>query len=103
MKIKVGDTVIVATGSRDEKGKKGKVLKTFAAENKVLVEGINLKKKVSKDASGKKALVETEFPINASNVLFFDEKSGKGSRLGYLVKEDGSKVRIAKASGTELK
>lgn len=103
MKIKVGDTVIVKTGSRQDKGKKGKVLTVFKEENKVLIEGINVKKKVTRDAQGKKAMVDVEFPVDASNVMFFDEKAKKGTRIGYKVDEKGNKTRIAKASGTELK
>lgn len=102
MKIKTGDNVIVISGSRKDKNKQGKVLKTFSENNTVVVEGINLKKKVSRDPQGKKTFVEIEYPISASNVQFYDEKAGKGSRIGYKV-EDGKKVRIAKASGTELK
>lgn len=102
MKIKLGDTVIVIAGSRTDKNKKGKVLQTFAADNKVVVEGVNIKKKVQRDGSGKKTMVDVEFPIDVSNVKFFDEKSKKGTRIGYTQK-DGKKVRVAKASGTELK
>lgn len=102
MKIKTGDTVIVISGSRQDKGKQGKVLKRFVEDQKVVVEGINLKKKVVRDASGKKTLVDVEFPLHVSNVAFYDEKSKKGTRLGSVVK-DGKKVRVAKASGTELK
>jgi len=102
MKIKVGDTVVVISGSRKDKKKQGKVLKTFTSENKVLVEGVNFKKKVTRDAQGKKSLVDMEFPIHASNVMFFDEKSKKGTRIGSTKKE-GKNVRVAKASGTELK
>ncbi len=102
MKIKVGDTVIVTAGSRTDKNKKGKVLQTLIENNQVVVEGINIKKKISRDASGNKAMVDVEFPIDASNVMFFDEKAKKGSRIGHIIK-DGNKVRVAKASGTELK
>ncbi len=102
MKIKTGDNVIVISGSRKDKNKQGKVLKTFAADNKVLVEGVNLKKKVVRDAQGGKSLVDMEFPVHVSNVAFYDEKAKKGTRIGYTEK-DGKKVRVAKASGTELK
>jgi large subunit ribosomal protein L24 len=102
MKIKIGDTVIVTSGSRQDKGKKGKVLKRFIEDQKVVVEGINLKKKVVRDASGNKTLVDVEFPLHVSNIAFYDETSKKGSRLGSVIK-DGKKVRVAKASGTELK
>ncbi len=103
MKIKKGDNVIVTSGSRKDKNKQGKVLEIFKNENKVLIEGINIKKKITRDANGKKAMVDMEFPISASNVMFYDEKAKKGSRLGFKVDEKGNKVRVAKASGTELK
>jgi len=102
MKIKVGDNVIVKSGSRTDKNKQGKILKTFADTDMVVVEGVNIKKKVTRDATGKKVMVDTETPIHVSNVMFFDEKAKKGTRVGYTQK-DGKKVRVAKASGTELK
>lgn len=102
MKIKTGDNVVVISGSRKDKNKQGKVLKTFNDTNTVLVEGVNIKKKITRDATGKKAIVEVEFPVNASNVMFYDESAKKGSRIGYIKKDD-KKVRVAKASGTELK
>ncbi|MCI5050687.1 MAG: 50S ribosomal protein L24 [Candidatus Pacebacteria bacterium] len=102
MKIKTGDTVIVISGSRKDKGKQGKVLKTLVEENKVVVEGVNLKKKVTRNAQGGKTMVDVEFPVHVSNVAFYDEKAKKATKLGASVK-DGKKVRVAKASGTEIK
>ncbi len=95
--------VVVKSGSRNDQGKKGKVLAVFKDENKVVVEGVNFKKKVTRDAQGKKSIVEVEYPVNASNVMFFDEKAKKASRIGYTKDAKGNKVRVAKASGTELK
>jgi len=103
MKIKTGDTVVVVSGSRTDKKKKGKVLKTIKETNKVVVEGINIKKKTTRDPQGKKTQVEMEFPINVSNVMVFDEKAKKTSRVGYVAGKDGKKVRITRASQTELK
>ena len=102
MKIKKGDNVIVVSGSRKDKNKQGKVLKTIIADNTVVVEGVNIKKKITRDTAGKKVMVDVEFPVNASNVMFYDESAKKGTRIGYISK-DGKKVRVAKASGTELK
>ncbi|MFT6361567.1 MAG: large subunit ribosomal protein L24 [Candidatus Paceibacteria bacterium] len=102
MNIKVGDNVIVISGSRKDKNKQGKVLKTFKDTDTVVIEGVNIKKKITRDPSGKKVIVEVEFPLHASNVMFYDEAAKKGSRIGYIMK-DGNKVRVAKASGTELK
>lgn len=103
MKIKKGDNVIVTTGSRNDKGKTGKVLTIFKDTNKILVEGINIKNKITRDPQGKRKVVKVEYPIDVSNVMFFDAKSKKGTRLGHRIDKDGNKVRIAKASGTELK
>ena len=100
MKIKVGDTVIVTTGSRTYRNKTGKVLKTFADQSLVLVEGVNLKKKVTRDANGKKSLVDVEFPIHVSNVQVLD-KNGVAGRVGYKF-VDGKKVRYNKKSGEVL-
>lgn len=102
MKIKTGDNVIVKSGSRKDKNKQGKVLKTFSETDMLIVEGVNIKKKVTRDTAGKKVMVDTETPIHVSNVMFYDEQSKKGTRVGYTQK-DGKKVRVAKASGTELK
>lgn len=68
MNIKKGDNVIVIAGSN--KGKKGKVVKAIPSENKVIVEGVNMKKKAMKaKKSGEKgSLVEIAFPIHVSNV-----------------------------------
>ncbi len=102
MKFKKGDNVIVTTGK--SKGQKGTVLAVLRDTNKVLVEGVNKAKKhikpKSKDQKG--SIIEKEFPLNASNVMIVDPKTGKASRIGK--KKIGDKmVRIAKKSGQELK
>lgn len=68
MNVKKGDTVLVLTGK--DKGKKGKILMSFPSKDKVLVEGINLKKKAQKPRkSGEKGqIVEVATPIHISNV-----------------------------------
>jgi large subunit ribosomal protein L24 len=103
MKIKKGDNVIVISGSKSDKGKTGKVLEIFKDKDQVIVEGINIKKKITRDPQGNKKEVKVEYPVHNSNVMFFDAKEKKGTKLGYKVDEKGNKVRVAKASGTELK
>ena len=68
MKIKKGDNVIVIAGSN--KGKKGKVLKSIPTENKVVVEGVNLRKKAhkSKTKGEHGQMIEIAMPIHVSNV-----------------------------------
>ncbi len=103
MKIKKGDNVIIISGSRSDKGKTGRVLEILKDKDQVIVEGINIKKKISRDPQGNKKEVKVEYPIHASNVMFYDTKAKKGTRLGVQVDEKGNKIRVAKASGTELK
>jgi large subunit ribosomal protein L24 len=101
MKLKKGDNVIVIAGK--DKGKKGKIARVLTAENRVVVEGINMMKKHQRPRkSGEKGqVISIASPINASNVMFSDPKSGKPTKIGK--KKVGDKiVRIAKKSGQEI-
>ncbi len=104
MKIKKGDTVIVITGK--DKGKSGKVVRALPKESRVLVEGVNMRKKHLKKKRDTKqggGIVERALPIHVSNVMTLDSKSGKGTRVGYTTEgKKGSKKRIAKSSGTVI-
>jgi large subunit ribosomal protein L24 len=100
MKIKKDDTVIVLAGK--DKGKTGKVIKAMPKNNTVIVEGVNVQTKHQKQTQKAAAEIKhQEGPIDASNVMYYDTKAKKPSRLGYTVK-DGNKVRVAKATGTEI-
>ena len=100
MKIKKNDTVLVITGK--DKGKSGKVLRTIPAENRIVVEGVNVQTKHQKAKQDIPAqIVKVEGPIDASNVLYYDKKAGKGTRIGYKV-ENGKKVRVSKATGNVI-
>lgn len=99
MHVKKGDTVIVITGK--DKGKKGRVLAAYPKKDRVLVEGINLVKKHTRpsQANPQGGIVTQEAPIHVSNVSLVDPKSGKPTRIGYKVLDNGKKVRVAKKSG----
>ena len=101
--IKKDDTVIVLTG--EDKGKTGKVLKVLVEKQRAIVEGVNIVKKSAKPSAKNPqgGIVEMEAPIHISNLSLIDPKSGKATRIAIRVKEDGSKVRIAKKSGEEIK
>ena len=101
MRIKSGDTVIVIAGK--DKGKKGKVLKTYPKKDRVLVEGINIATKSEKPSktNPQGGIVKKEMPIHVSNVMYYDAKSGKGTRIKYEI-QDGKKVRVAKKSGEQI-
>ena len=101
MNIKKNDTVIVLSGK--DKGVKGKVLEAMPAENKVLVESVNVatchtKPRKQGEQGG---IVKRETPIRACKVALYCEKCGKGVRVGYKV-EDGKKTRICRKCGGEI-
>ncbi len=101
MKIRVGDNVVVRTGK--DRGKSGVVSKIYAAQDKVLVEGINSKTKHVKGRDGVPGdRTEIFVPIHISNVSVVDPKSGGPTRVGYLVDAKGAKTRIAKKSGQAI-
>ena len=101
--IKKGDTVYVNAG--EDKGKTGRVLKVLISKNRAVVEGINMVTKATKPnaKNPQGGLVKMEAPIHVSNLQLIDPKSGKPTRVGYKVNEDGKKVRISKKSGEEIK
>lgn len=101
--IKKNDIVVVLAG--EDKGKTGKVLKVLVEKNRALVEGVNMVSKSTKPSAQNPqgGIVKQEAPIHISNLSLVDPKSGKATRVGIKVTEDGKKVRIAKKSGEEIK
>nr|AYQ75696.1 50S ribosomal protein L24 [Cohnella candidum] len=102
MHVKKDDNVIVITGK--DKGKKGRVIAAYPRENRVLIEGVNMVKRHTRpnQANPQGGIIEREAPIHVSNVMHIDPKSGKPTRIGYKVLDNGKKVRIAKKSGQEI-
>ena len=100
--IKKDDTVIVLAGA--DKGKSGKVLKVLVAENRAIVEGVNVVSKSAKPSAKhpQGGIVKMEAPIHISNLSLIDPKSGKATRIA--IKREGKKIiRVAKKSGEEIK
>ncbi|HUV81058.1 MAG TPA: 50S ribosomal protein L24 [Patescibacteria group bacterium] len=100
MKIKKNDTIIVISGK--DRGKKGKVLQVFPNENRIIVEGINLRKRHRKPKkSGEKGqIVVLPAAIAVSNAKLICLKCGQPSRLSYKINQ-GKKYRICKKCGQE--
>ena len=100
MNLKVGDKVVVISGS--SKGKEGKIIKTLRSENRVIVEGCNIVKK-HKKGNGQESggILEVEAPIHVSNVMLIDPKTKKRTRIGHTIEKD-KKVRGAKKSGEKI-
>ena len=101
MNFKTGDKVVVITCK--DKGKEGTITKTLRAENKVIVEGINVvKKHVKPQGNQPGSIVEVEAPIHASNVMIIDPKTKKGTRIGHEIDKKGKKIRVSKKSNSNL-
>ena len=100
--IKKGDTVYVNAGN--DKGKTGKVLSVAPAENRAIVEGINMVSRHTKPNSKQPqgGIIRKEAPIHISNLNLIDPQSGKPTRVGYKMDGD-KKIRYAKKSGEEIK
>lgn len=101
MHIKTGDKVQVIKGK--DKGKVGTVLEALPSKNKVVVEGVNVQIKHQKPTSATQhgGIIEREGAIDASNVLLYDEKLGRGVRTRTEL-VDGKKVRVSTKSGEKL-
>ena len=101
MKLKKNDNVIVIAGK--DKGKKGKIVRTFPAQDKIIVEGVNLHKKRQrpKKQGEKGQTLEMAHPVAISNVQPFCPSCGKGVRLGAKV-GDKKKIRICRGCGKEI-
>ncbi len=95
MKVKKGDNVIVLSGK--DKGKKGKVVKSMPKLEKVVVEGINIRKRhIKPRRQGEKGqIIERPAPIHVSNVMVICSKCNKPTRIGYKIYKDG-KSRVCK-------
>ncbi len=105
MKIKKGDTIIVRSGK--DKGKEGKVLRTFPKKGEVLVEGVHVvtRHQKSRRRGSQGELVHKPMPVSASIVGLKDSKSGKPARVGYTKEGEGKaakKVRVIKKTGEKV-
>lgn len=100
MKLKKGDKVVVIAGSN--KGKEGTITKVL--DEKVIIEGVNLRKKhlKPKNNNGTGEIIEQEAPIHASNVMIIDPKTKKTTKIKKVIDEKGKKIRISKKSNEKI-
>jgi large subunit ribosomal protein L24 len=107
LKIRRDDQVEVISGK--DRGKRGRVLRVEPVNQRVYVEGLNMIKRHTRPrqvrntqrAEAVGGVIEREGPIHVSNVMLIDPKDGKRTRVG-VVREDGSRYRVAKRSQTKL-
>ena len=100
MKLKKGDKVVVIAGSN--KGKEGTITKVL--DEKVIIEGVNLRKKhlKPKNNNGTGEIIEQKAPIHASNVMIIDPKTKKPTKIKKVIDEKGKKIRISKKSNEKI-
>jgi large subunit ribosomal protein L24 len=97
-KIKKGDRVVVIAGR--DKGKIGEVRQVMPVEGRAIVTGVNRVRRHTKpSAQSEGGILTKESPIHLSNLAIADPKSGKPTRVGFKILDDGRKVRVAKRSG----
>ena len=101
MKLKKGDIVLIIAGK--DKGRKGKILRVLPDGEKIVVEGLNLRKKhVKPKRSGEKGqIIAVPVPFSSSNAKIICSKCGKAARIGYKMAEK-KKSRICKKCNQEI-
>jgi large subunit ribosomal protein L24 len=100
-KIRTGDLVQVLTGR--DKGKQGVVL-SFSAEDRIVVEGVNVVKKHMKPNPSRGVVggvVDKLLPVHISNVAIFNASTGKADRVKFILVE-GKKQRVFVSTGESL-
>jgi len=103
MKIKKGDNVEVISGK--DAGKQGRVLRVDRDRERIVVEGVAMIKRHTRPNPQKKiqgGIVEREAAIHVSNVMVVSPDSGRPTRVGYKILDDGRKVRVSKVDGAIL-
>ena len=103
MKIKKGDSVEVISGK--DAGKRGRVLRVDRDRERIVVEGVAMIKRHTRPNPQKKiqgGIVEREAAIHISNVMVVSPDSGRPTRVGYKILDDGRKVRVSKVDGAIL-
>jgi large subunit ribosomal protein L24 len=98
--VRKGDSVVVTAGN--DRGKVGEILRVIPDENRVVVQGVNIRVRHLKPTqqNPKGGLLRKEMPIHISNVS--PVVDGRGTRVRFEKREDGSKVRLAVRGGKEL-
>jgi large subunit ribosomal protein L24 len=102
LKIRAGDRVKVIRGNH--KGEEGVVLRVEPDRNRVVIEGVNLRKRHKKpsQANPEGGIVQFEAPVHVSNVMVIDPSTGEPTRVKAAVAQDGTKTRVAVRSGKTI-
>lgn len=101
LKVKRGDTVVVISGK--EKGKRGEIERVIPDENRVVVQGVNVRTRHARPSqNNQQGLYTFEAPIHVSNVMLVDPGSGEPTRVGHRFTDSGEKLRVSKKTGRDI-
>ena len=102
MKIHKGDRVIVRTGKY--RGHRSEVITALPAQNKVVVEGVNVAKRHSKPTRKtiQGGIIDKFMPIPVSSVSLLCPGCGHPTRVGMRIDDTGAKVRVCRKCGSDL-
>mgnify|MGYP003571966766 CR=1 FL=1 len=99
--LRKGDTVVVLAGA--QRGTTGRILSVDRKHDTAIVEGVNLKykhlRRSQDNPQGGRS--HREYPVDLSNLAYFDADAGKGVRLGVQV-TDGGKQRVTRPAGRPI-
>ena len=100
MKIKKGDMVKIISGN--DKGKTGRIIKTFLSKDRILVEGVNIVKKHSRPSqeNPQGAILDKELSIHISNAMYLN--GNKPTKIGIKRIQDGNKTRFSKSTNKDI-
>lgn len=103
VKIRKGDTVEVISGRENDKGKRGEVIRVLPNESRVVIQGVNVRKKHQRQVQTQgrtmsPGIIEFEAPVHISNVMLVCPKCDEPSRVGLQREEDGVR-RVCKNCG----
>lgn len=106
VKIKKGDTVEVISGRESDKGKRGEVIRVIPEETRVVVQGVNVRKKHQRQVQTQgrtmsPGIIEFEAPVHISNVMLVCPKCDEATRV-RIQREDGQAHRVCKRCGSLL-
>jgi large subunit ribosomal protein L24 len=102
MRVRKGDRVRILRGN--ERGKEGTILRVDREKNRVVVEGVNLRKRHRKPSAAdpEGGIITFEAPLHASNVMLIDPANGEATRTRSKVGDDGKRQRVSVKSGREI-
>ena len=102
MTVRKGDNVLILSGK--DKGKEGKVLRVIPSADKVVVEGLNIRKRHERPTrqAPQGGVVETPAPLDRAKVMVICGSCNKPARIGTKIADSGERVRVCRKCGAEL-